>query len=78
MKIICFVMAGKRDKEERRSLFYVIAFTFLWDLIALDCYDQFDPAEIREMLNELIVLPDDVRIIFINYYVDYVKDKVER
>lgn len=35
-----------------------------------------DKKEIQPMLDTLKILPDDIRIIFINYYHEYIKDKV--
>lgn len=54
------------------SLEYVGILTFLWDLIALRKY-MCSKAAMEKMLRAVNVLPDDTKVIFLNYFDDYIK-----
>lgn len=78
LNIIRFYANYKLEKNGLYTLSYVTAFTHLWDLIAVDDDVRFDATEIRQMLQALEILPDDIRIIFLNYYHEYIRYKIKQ
>lgn len=70
-------MNYEMDKSGQYTLSYIASFTYFWDLIALDCNVQCDKVEMQAMLEILKILSDDERVIFLNYYHDYIKDQIQ-
>lgn len=76
LNIIRFHVNYKLEKNGLYTLSYVTAITYFWDLIAINNDVDFDVTEIQKTLQGLEILQDDVRIIFVNYYHEYIRDKI--
>lgn len=56
------------------SIQYVQHMSFLWDVMALGSYKCGD-GELMQMLQALDFIPDEYKVIFINYYEDFIAPK---
>ncbi|XP_053965058.1 SET and MYND domain-containing protein 4 [Anastrepha ludens] len=72
--ILKFCLRGTADQCGIQSIEYVVTMTFMWDLIALgkcQCTQQ----EKTAMLEALHIISDEYRLVFENYYNDYIDIK---
>lgn len=62
-----------KSESSTNSIEYVCEMTYLWDLLAKRKY-KCSSSVMDEMLAALNVIADDLKVVFINYYNDYIKD----
>ncbi|XP_017468028.1 PREDICTED: SET and MYND domain-containing protein 4 [Rhagoletis zephyria] len=74
VRILKFCLEGTADQCGLQSIEYVATMTYMWDLIAIGkC--QCTQLEKNSMLKALDIISDEYRIVFINYYKDYIDKK---
>ncbi|XP_065369897.1 SET and MYND domain-containing protein 4 [Calliphora vicina] len=62
-----------KTESSVNSIEYVILMSYLWDLLAKHKY-KCSKAAMNEMLWALEIIADDLKVIFLNYYNDYIKE----
>ncbi|CAD7013462.1 SET and MYND domain-containing protein 4 isoform X2 [Ceratitis capitata] len=74
VNILKFAMSVTADKWGQQSLEYVAIMSVLWDLIAMNKY-QCTQLELNDMVKALDVVDEECRLLFMNYYKDYIYNK---
>uniref|UniRef100_A0A0A1XT41 SET and MYND domain-containing protein 4 n=1 Tax=Zeugodacus cucurbitae TaxID=28588 RepID=A0A0A1XT41_ZEUCU len=72
--VLKFCQKATIDRWGLQSLEYVTKLSVIWDLIAVGIY-QSPQLELKTMLQALDVISDEYKLVFLNYYKDYIKDK---
>lgn len=73
-----YALKVTKARHHKQSHEYLALMTYLWDLIAFRKYKA-SKVEMEEMLVLVdIILDDDTKRIFLNYYNDYIKDYLNK
>lgn len=71
MQVSKFCLEGTADQCGIQSIEYVATMTYMWDFMAIGKY-QCTPLEKNTMLKAVDIISDEYRIVFMNYYKDYI------
>ncbi|XP_037819709.1 SET and MYND domain-containing protein 4-like [Lucilia sericata] len=76
IEMLKYVLNVTRTESSINSIEYIVNMTHMWDLIAKHKY-KCSKTAMNEMLWAVNIIADDLKVIFLNYYNDYIKEYLD-